>query len=104
MKAASLACTPSDMAWDGINWAGIQRQVRRLQTRIVKAVQAGRHNKAKALQWLLTHSCLDTPRKQGYGMLEVLQRAFAGNPIQPKVYPLNSHQIGELLDRCSSSD
>ena len=40
----------------GINWAEIQRQVRRLQTRIVKAVQAGRHNKAKALQWLLTHS------------------------------------------------
>ncbi|WP_295993245.1 hypothetical protein [Rugamonas sp.] len=28
-------------------------------------------------------SCLDTLRKQGHGMLEVLQRAFAGNPIQP---------------------
>lgn len=28
-------------------------------------------------------SCLDTLRKQGYGMLEVLQRAFAGNPIKP---------------------
>lgn len=56
MKAASRACAPSDVAWDGINWADIQRQVRRLQTRIVKAVQAGRHNKAKALQWLLTHS------------------------------------------------
>ena len=28
-------------------------------------------------------SCLDTPRKQGHGMREVLQRAFAGNPIQP---------------------
>lgn len=27
-------------------------------------------------------SCLDTLRKQGHGMLEVLQRAFAGNPIQ----------------------
>ena len=56
MKAASLACAPSGVAWDGINWADIQRQVRRLQTRIVKAVQVGRHNKAKALQWLLTHS------------------------------------------------
>ncbi|HLB47888.1 MAG TPA: group II intron reverse transcriptase/maturase, partial [Anaerolineales bacterium] len=33
-----------------------QRQVRGLQTRIVKATQAGGHNKAKALQWLLTHS------------------------------------------------
>ncbi len=28
-------------------------------------------------------SCLDTLRKQGHGMLEVLQRAFHGNPIQP---------------------
>jgi transposase len=28
-------------------------------------------------------SCLDTLRKQGHGMLEVLQHAFAGNPIQP---------------------
>lgn len=56
MKAASRACAPSGVSWDGINWADVQRQVRRLQTRMVKAVQAGRHNKAKALQWLLTHS------------------------------------------------
>src|SRR5471032_3618927 len=56
MKAASRACAPSGVTWDGINWAEIQRQVRRLQIRIVKAVQAGRHNKAKALQWLLTDS------------------------------------------------
>ena len=27
--------------------------------------------------------CLGTRRKQGYGMPEVLQRAFAGNPIRP---------------------
>jgi RNA-directed DNA polymerase len=44
------------VTWDGINWADVQRQVRRLQTRMVKAAQAGRHNKVKALQWLLTHS------------------------------------------------
>ena len=56
MDAATLACAPSGVAWDGINWADVQRHVRRLQTRIVKSTQAGRHNKAKALQWLLTHS------------------------------------------------
>ena len=56
MKAAARACAPSGITWDGINWFDVQRHVRRLQTRIVKAVQAGRHNKAKALQWLLTHS------------------------------------------------
>jgi RNA-directed DNA polymerase len=56
MDAASRACAPSGMTWDGINWPEIRRQVRRLQTRIVKATQSGRHNKVKALQWLLTHS------------------------------------------------
>lgn len=56
MDAATLACASSGVAWDGINWADTQRHVRRLQARIVKATQVGRHNKVKALQWLLTHS------------------------------------------------
>src|ERR1700676_3930066 len=56
MSAASRAGAPSGVTWDGINWANVQRQVRGLQTRMVKASQAGRHNKVKALQWLLTHS------------------------------------------------
>lgn len=56
MYAASRACAPSGVTWGGINWASVQRHVRRLQSRIVKATQDGRHNKAKALQWLLTHS------------------------------------------------
>jgi len=56
MSAATQACAPSGATWDGINWAKVQRHVRGLQTRMVKASQAGRHNKVKALQWLLTHS------------------------------------------------
>lgn len=56
MDAATQACAPSDMTWHDINWAEVHRQVKRLQTRIVKATQEGRHNKVKALQWLLTHS------------------------------------------------
>jgi len=56
MNAATLACAPSGATWHGINWADVHRQVRRLQARIVKATQEGRHNKVKALQWLLTHS------------------------------------------------
>src|ERR1700682_3054910 len=56
MSAATRARAPSGVTWDGINWANVQRQVRGLQTRMVKAVQAGRHNRVKALQWLLTHS------------------------------------------------
>ena len=56
MNAATLACAPSGATWHGINWADVHRQVRRLQARIVKATQEGRHNKVKALQWILTHS------------------------------------------------
>src|ERR1017187_3470089 len=56
MDAATLACAPFGMTWNGIGWIDVQRQVRRLQTRIVKATQVGKYNKAKALQWLLTHS------------------------------------------------
>ena len=56
MSAATRARAPSGMTWEGINRVHVQRQVRWLQTRIVKATQDGRHNKVKALQWLLTHS------------------------------------------------
>lgn len=56
MNAAVSACAPSSTSWDSIDWIAVQRHVRGLQARIVKAVQDGRHNKAKALQWLLTHS------------------------------------------------
>ena len=56
MNAATRVCASSGVTWNGIDWVKVQRQVRRLQARIVKATQAGKHNKAKALQWLLTHS------------------------------------------------
>ena len=56
MNAATSACALPGVTWDGINWAETQDRVRRLQARIVKATQMGRHNKVKALQWLLTHS------------------------------------------------
>src|SRR5438067_3995445 len=44
------------VAWHTINWYAVHRTVRRLQARIVKAVQAGKWGKVKALQHLLTHS------------------------------------------------
>ncbi|MEI6045624.1 MAG: group II intron reverse transcriptase/maturase [Chloroflexota bacterium] len=42
--------------WHSINWPKAHQQVRRLQTRIMKAAQAGKWGKVKALQHLLTHS------------------------------------------------
>jgi RNA-directed DNA polymerase len=42
--------------WNQIDWHQCRREVRKLQVRIVKAVQEGRWHKVKSLQWLLTHS------------------------------------------------
>jgi RNA-directed DNA polymerase len=42
--------------WQAIDWPKVRHAVRRLQLRIAKAIRAGRHGKAKALSWLLTHS------------------------------------------------
>jgi RNA-directed DNA polymerase len=43
-------------SWHTIPWGRVLRNVRRLQVRIVKAFQAGRHGKVHALRHLLAHS------------------------------------------------
>ena len=42
--------------WHSIPWKKVLRTVRRLQARIVKALQEGRWGKVQALVYLLTHS------------------------------------------------
>jgi len=42
--------------WESIDWMQVQKDVNRLQTRIVKAAVKGDKNKTKRLQYLLTHS------------------------------------------------
>ena len=42
--------------WKVIDWKIVEDQVKRLQLRIAKAIKTGRFAKAKALQWILTHS------------------------------------------------
>jgi RNA-directed DNA polymerase len=42
--------------WETINWNSVHNNVRRLQLRIVKAIQQGRWGKVKSLQHLLTRS------------------------------------------------
>src|SRR5262245_18845395 len=53
---AAGAASPDSMDWHAIDWPKAHTIVRRLQARIVKATQAGRWGKGKALQRLLTHS------------------------------------------------
>ena len=56
--AATLAGAAPDLVpgWHSINWRKVWHNVRRLQARIVKAVQEGRWGKVQALVYLLTHS------------------------------------------------
>src|SRR5438309_20348 len=54
--SAAGAASHAEEGWHSINWGSAYRIVRRLQARIVKAIQEGRWGKVKALQYLLTHS------------------------------------------------
>ena len=58
MTAVTTAGAVSHRAveWQALSWPKLHHTVRRLQMRIVQAVQAGRWGKVQALQHLLTHS------------------------------------------------
>ncbi|WP_235923352.1 reverse transcriptase N-terminal domain-containing protein [Candidatus Chlorobium masyuteum] len=42
MNAGTVACAPSGLGWQTINWVNARHQVRKLQARIVKATQEGK--------------------------------------------------------------
>lgn len=50
------ASSHQEVNWTAESWRKANREVRRLQVRIVKAVQENRWGKVQALQRLLTHS------------------------------------------------
>lgn len=52
----ALSTYRAAQAWSTVDWDKAERFVYRLQVRIAKAINLGRYNKAKALQWLLTRS------------------------------------------------
>lgn len=99
-----------DENWDGILWYQTERNVRRLQARIVKATQEKRWGKVKALQRLLTHSfsgkalavrrvtenqgkktsgvdkvLWDTPEKKAQAIHDLRQRNYHPQPLR-RVY------------------
>ncbi len=56
MTSPEVSASPYGSQWQSINWKTIERQVLKLQMRIAKATREGKHGRAKALQWILTHS------------------------------------------------
>lgn len=56
MTQSLAGAASSKLTWKSINWKTVNAMVHRLQMRIAKAIREGRHGKAKALQWILTHS------------------------------------------------
>lgn len=59
MSGVKTKCASSlnrKVTWDRIDWNKYQAKVKKLQGRIVKAQQANRYGKVKALQYLLVNS------------------------------------------------
>jgi RNA-directed DNA polymerase len=54
--ATSSGAPATGLAWNNVNWKQAKAYVNRLQMRIAKAFREGKPGKAKALQWILTHS------------------------------------------------
>jgi hypothetical protein len=63
------AASHETVDWRATDWQKVHRNVRRLQARIVKAVQAGKWGKAKALQHLRGSR---TPRQLTSGFQSVM--------------------------------
>ncbi len=56
MTSFEVSASSYGAQWKSINWKAIKQHVLKLQMRIAKATREGKQGKAKALQWILTHS------------------------------------------------
>jgi len=110
----SLAGAPghNEIDWNRIEWQKVKGNVRRLQVRIVKAIEAGRWGKVKALQRLLTHSfsakalavrrvtenqgkrtpgvdgeIWNTPGKKAQGIKSLRQHGYRARPLRRTYIP-----------------
>ncbi|MEZ4637864.1 MAG: group II intron reverse transcriptase/maturase [Caldilineaceae bacterium] len=106
-RADADASSRHSFTWHAVNWQKAIETVRRLQVRIVKATQAGKWRKVRALQRLLTRSfsakllavkrvtenqgartagidgeLWDTPQKKRRGVEQLAQRPYRARPLR----------------------
>lgn len=80
--------------WETIDWKQVENDVNRLQTRIAKATVNGDNNKAKRLQYLLTHSF----SAKAYAVRKVMTNKGKNTPgVDKKLWSTSASKMKAVL-------